>query len=43
MFWDVGVAGDGRKFVGVMVDRGEVKIVYGFYDCDTEFSATGVS
>jgi len=43
VFWDVGVAGDGRKFVGAKGDRGEVKFVYGFYDCDTEFSATGLS
>ena len=35
--------GDGRKFVGAKGDRGEVKFMNGFYDCDTEFWATGVS
>lgn len=33
------MAGDGRKFVGAKRDRGEVKFVYGFYDCDAEFEA----
>jgi len=43
VFWEKGMAGDGRKFVGAKGDRGEVKFMDGFHDCDTEFSATGLS
>ena len=33
------MAGDGRKFVGAKGDKGEVKFMNGFYDCDAKLSA----
>ena len=37
------MAGDGRKFVGAEGERGDVRFMDGFYDCDAEFGATGAS